>query len=266
MPHRWIAAGRGAGTRALLALVVIGGCLGTVAYAATGPALGGGGTVGAAQPHLSRSVDRRPADAQPPRPLITKHPKKVSISSTASFAFKASRGNLGFQCRLDEGGWRGCRTPLVLRGLGAGDHRFAVRAVSRRGRRGAAARFSWKRVEPRPFAIEPQLASIDALYPGAGPVALPVVLKNPNQVSIFVTGLSVSVTADPPGCDSATNLALTSSSTSHSTPLRLPAKSSVSLPAASVSAPTIALRNLPVNQDACQGARFPLAFSGEAHG
>jgi hypothetical protein len=28
--------------------------------------------------------------------------------------------------------------------------------------------------------------------------------------------------------------------------------------------PAIALRNLPVNQDACQGASFPLAFSGEA--
>jgi hypothetical protein len=33
-----------------------------------------------------------------------------------------------------------------------------------------------------------------------------------------------------------------------------------------VSAPRIALRDLPVNQDDCKGAQFPLAFSGEAHG
>jgi hypothetical protein len=40
----------------------------------------------------------------------------------------------------------------------------------------------------------------------------------------------------------------------------------VTLPAPGVSPPAIQLRDLPFNQDACQGARFPLAFSGEARG
>jgi hypothetical protein len=74
------------------------------------------------------------------------------------------------------------------------------------------------------------------------------------------------VTGDPEGCDSADNLELTQSSASSSAPLRIPARGSVSLPAQGVSAPSIRLRELPVNQDACQRAHFPLAFSGEAHG
>jgi hypothetical protein len=38
------------------------------------------------------------------------------------------------------------------------------------------------------------------------------------------------------------------------------------LPAVGVAAPTIQLRDLPVNQDACQSASFPLSFSGSARG
>ena len=46
----------------------------------------------------------------------------------------------------------------------------------------------------------------------------------------------------------------------------IPAGGAVSLPAPGVAPPTIALRDLPFDQDACQGASFPSLFSGEAHG
>jgi hypothetical protein len=46
----------------------------------------------------------------------------------------------------------------------------------------------------------------------------------------------------------------------------VPAEGSASLPSATVSAPTIAMLNLPVNQDACQGVEIPLDFAGEAQG
>lgn len=236
-----------------MVLVCAGGCLGAAAYAATSR-----GESPAAAP--------RPAAPRPARPLITRHPEKVSTSATVSFAFRAARGEPRFQCRLDRDGWKRCRAPLVLRGLAPGDHSFSVRALSRRGRHGAAARFAWKLLEPRPLEIEPQLSSLGALYPGAPPLALPVVLRNPNPVPVLVTGLRVAAAADPPGCDSTTNLALTPSSASPSAPLALPAGGAVSLPAANASPPAIALRELPVNQDACQGARFPLIFSAEAHG
>ena len=46
----------------------------------------------------------------------------------------------------------------------------------------------------------------------------------------------------------------------------MPAEGSASLPSATVSAPAIAMLNLPVNQDPCQGAEIPLDFVGEAQG
>lgn len=261
--RRSIAAARGA-ARALVVLAVLGGCLAAVAYAAKGPA-GGDGPVEMPRGEI-RNDESTSGGARPPRPLITRHPLRVSTASTAGFAFRAAPGVSRFQCRLDGGGWRACRAPVVFRGLAAGVHRFSVRALNRLGRSGAAARFGWRLLEPKPFSIEPRLSGLDALYPGAPPQALPVVLENPNPVPILVTGLRVAAGADPPGCDSAANLALTPASASPSAPLVVPAGGAVSLPSADVAPPAIALRDLPVSQDACQGARFPLKFSGEAHG
>ena len=117
-----------------------------------------------------------------------------------------------------------------------------------------------------PFSIAPLLSSLSALHPGAPPTALPLVIANPNSVPIFVTGLSVTVTADPVGCASAENLVLGQSGASSAAPIEIPAGGSVSVPSPGASAPTIQLRDLPVNQDACQNARFPLEFSGSARG
>jgi len=121
-------------------------------------------------------------------------------------------------------------------------------------------------LEPRTFSIAPRLAGLGTLHPGAPPIPLPLVIENPNPVPIFVTSLRVSVLADPAGCAGAENLALSQAGASGAMPLEVPAGGSVSLPATGVSAPTIQLRDLPVNQDACQNARFPLEFSGSARG
>ena len=103
-------------------------------------------------------------------------------------------------------------------------------------------------------------------YPGAPAQTLPLTVTNPNPVPIFLTGLTVAATSDPSGCASAANLVLTPAPISAAAPLRVPAHGSVHLPAPGVGAPAIQLRDLPVNQDACQGASFPLAFSGSARG
>jgi hypothetical protein len=263
--ERWVLAKGGVATRVLITLFVAGGCLAAVAYAASSPGPGAKGT-GAGGRDGAHHLVQRPLSPRPPPPRVTRHPKKLSTSATATFAFKPPSGNPGFQCRLDSGDWRRCQSPVTFRGVGGGDHVFAVRAVAESGRRSGAARFRWKRVEPKPFAIESRPSALGALYPGAPPQPLPVLLRNPNPVPIFVTGLRVSVAADPAGCDSAANLALTPSSVSARAPLVLPAGGSVSLPAATVSPPAIALRDLAVNQDACKGAQFPLTFSGEARG
>ena len=46
----------------------------------------------------------------------------------------------------------------------------------------------------------------------------------------------------------------------------MPAGGSFRLPAQGVTTPSIQLRDLPVNQDACKNARFALEFTGSARG
>jgi hypothetical protein len=211
--------------------------------------------------HSARSHSTRPA-----RPRFTEHPGKVVTSTTARFAFVGRGANLRFECRLDSARWTICAAPVGLTELGAGSHAFSVRALGRRGRRSRPTRFRWTLLAPKAFSIVPRLADLKALYPGDPPVALPLMVSNPNPVPIFVTSLRVSVTADPVGCASATNLSLGQSGTSPTAPIEVPAGGSVSLPAPGMAPPTIQLRDLPVNQDACQNTHFPLEFSGSARG
>jgi hypothetical protein len=92
-------------------------------------------------------------------------------------------------------------------------------------------------------------------------------LTNPNSVPIYVTSLSVSVSANsnPPGCSSLTNLRLTQSTVSNDNPVTVPAAGSVTL-ASPPQAPQITLVNRPdVNQDVCKGKSFSLSYSGSAH-
>jgi hypothetical protein len=252
MFREWIAQRGGTTTRALAALVVVGACFGAVALAASQPRGKGEGP--------------RPAGPPPSRPKIVKHPARLSSKSKASFTFTAAQEDLRFRCRLDRDGWQACETPAVFTGIEPGQHSFMVRAVSRRGRYGPAAGYRWTRFAPRQFAIEPRFSGIGALYPGAAATGLPVLLRNPNPVPILVTALRVGVSADPAGCPSNPNLELVAASASKAAPLRLAAGASLSLPSGTATAPAIALRDLDVNQDACQGATFPLVFSGEAHG
>jgi hypothetical protein len=187
-------------------------------------------------------------------------------STTARFAFVGRGANLRFECRLDGAKWRICAAPVELTALAAGDHAFSVRALSRRGKRSRSTRFRWTLLAPKAFSITPRLADLKALYPGDPPIALPLVVSNPNPVPIFVTSLRVSVTADPAGCASATNLSLGQSGASPVAPIEVPAGGSVSLPGPGVAPPTIQLRDLSANQDACQNTHFPLEFSGSARG
>lgn len=231
--------------------------LGAVAYAAT--------------PHGSAPdsvpiAERSQGVNSLPRPKITMHPDKLAISTSAKFNFGVRGSRPLFQCHLDSRTWTACQSPLIFSRLTVGGHGFSVRVVGARGRHGKAARFRWRVLEPMGFSIEPRLESLGSLYPGAPPLTLPLVIANPNPVPIFITSLQVSATANPPGCSSAENLVMAGSSASSATPIKVPASRSVSLPAPGASAPAIQLRDLPVNQDACQKAQFPLSFAGMARG
>jgi hypothetical protein len=253
----------GRSLRALIALVAIGACSAAVAYAASRP-VAGGDKGGARATSSARSAGGRPAAGRPPKPKITAHPETETTTKRARFAFTDRRRGVRFACRLDRGTQRPCRSPLLAR-VGLGRHLLSVRAVSREGVRSAPAKFRWTRLEPKRFSIEADLAGLGKLYPGAPPSPLPLTVVNPNSVPIELTELHVAITADPPGCP-AENLALAPAGVTDARPLVVPARGSVRLPAGAVAPPAIQLRDLPVNQDACQGTEFPLEFTGSARG
>ena len=114
------------------------------------------------------------------------------------------------------------------------------------------------------FSIRPG-AIAGLLHPGAAPLSIPVTLSNPNSVPIYVTSLTVAAMGSPAGCDSTTNISLVQSNASSAIPVEVPADGSVTLPAHGVSTATIELVNLPVDQDACINAAFPLRYTGRAH-
>jgi hypothetical protein len=242
------------GLRALIGLLGVGACFAAASYAASRHQPAAAGAGGGSRP------------AGLPKPAIGDRPDARSPSTRARFSFSVKAPGIRFECRLDGARWTACRTPLSIAGLATGRHRFSVRAVDSRRRHGAAARFRWTVLAAKDFAIVPDLAGLNSLYPGAPPVPLPLTLRNPNPAPILVTALRVSVAADPPGCAGADNLALVQSNASTASPLEVPARGSVGLPAQGVLAPTIQLRDLPVNQDPCQNARFPLEFTGSARG
>jgi hypothetical protein len=97
--------------------------------------------------------------------------------------------------------------------------------------------------------------------PGAKPVPLALRLSNSGVARRHVTRLTVAVARSPARCRAGANLRIVQANVSPRHPIRIPGGGSVVLPAQGVSAPTIQLVNLPVNQDGCKGARFRLRFT-----
>jgi hypothetical protein len=279
----------------LIVLAVVGCCLGAAALAATRSNTSGRVRLVThpLQPRLTEYPDRvttavnaRFDSVQPGRPPARAEPGKP----------------LGQECRLDRGDWERCRLPVSFADLDLGQHRFDVRAVNTAGRFGPAATYVWRvrripaepvapptappasapapqpapPTEPpapppvlpengKPFAIE-QVAGLADLFPGEPAQALSLRVTNPNSVPIAVTSLSFSFAADPPGCPTEENFIIVPSDASAATPIRIGPEESLELPAQGVSPPEIAMRELPVDQNACQGAGLELKLEGEAQG
>ncbi|HEX7293519.1 MAG TPA: hypothetical protein VF259_03150, partial [Solirubrobacterales bacterium] len=260
-------------------------CLGAVvAYGASRVGGGETGLRGQVAVDTPKAGSEGQQGKVPPRPSFIEKPESTSLSSVTQFRFHVAprshrlqpglpasapaggtqRSRRHFQCRYDGSAWQACSSPHRLGAVQPGPHSFAVRILARAGRVGPAAAHSWTQAEPKPIAIEAAGPAED-LHPGFPAQALPVRISNPNGVPVEVTSLTVELPFDPPSCPS-NSFELTPSSASAASPLAIPAGGSVSLPSDEVSAPAIAMLNLPVNQDACQGARLQLLFSGEAHG
>jgi hypothetical protein len=262
--------------RAIFALAAAVACLGGVAYAATG--------LDQSRPAERRDADRpRGTDEGPPRPSFIETPAPGGIDPDSQFRFHIPpRGGTpgpapsqpaqpaprrrSFECRFDGDEWSPCSSPYVLVDLDLGLHSFAVRALNRREEFGKASHYRWTQLEPMKFTIEPLFGELPELMPGDPAQELPVRISNPNPAAIEVTSLTVSVVPDRPACAADPNFAITPSGLTPGAPLSIPAGGSATLPTPAAAAPTLALRDLPVDQNACQGASLQLAFSGEAHG
>jgi len=263
--------------RAIVALAATVACLGGVAYAAS--------IAEQARPLGKKAKQPQQKQGQgPPRPRFIEVPPDGGVDPDSQIRFHVappeSQGAAPgpgpggsapdrwrrFECRLDGGDWDECASPYLLRGLEPAEHSFAVRALNRHGLSGQVARYRWVLLEPKEFSIEPLSGSLDEVMPGAPAQPLPVRIINPNPAPIEVTSLTVTVAPEPSACPAEPNFEVTPSSLSPATPLTVPAGSTARLPTATATAPAVGMRELPIDQNACQGATVHLDFSGEARG
>jgi hypothetical protein len=89
-----------------------------------------------------------------------------------------------------------------------------------------------------------------------------ITFTNHNNFAIKITSLTVSISSSPVGCPASPNVELQQSTLSSSNTFSVPANGSATMTTSA--RPQIRLKNLPVNQNACQGGTFNLAYSGTA--
>jgi hypothetical protein len=89
---------------------------------------GGGGSSGGSGGNNGGSTS---TDTTPPKATITKGPKASSTSTTAKF--KSNEAGSKFQCKLDRGKFKGCKSPKTYKTLKPGKHVFQVQAIDKAG-------------------------------------------------------------------------------------------------------------------------------------
>jgi hypothetical protein len=195
----------------------------------------------------------------PATPVIQQHPSDPTTTPEATFTWTESTSGVSFQCKIDSGSWLSCSSPysFTVDANSNGTHQFLVRAVDTAGNTSGSASFSWK-VNKIDFGIA---GSVTGLYPGVWR-SIAVTITNPNNFTIYITQVNVSVSSSPSTCTAGANLEITPSTLSTSQNAPIPANSTTTIP--SVNQPQIRLKNLPTNQDLCKGATFSLSYTATA--
>jgi hypothetical protein len=65
-----------------------------------------------------------------PQTTISSGPSGSTTRRVATFRFRSSKAGSSFQCKLDSGAWRTCRSPKTYKTLKKGRHTVRVRAIS----------------------------------------------------------------------------------------------------------------------------------------
>lgn len=71
----------------------------------------------------------QPAPSPVPATFLLRKPPAKSRDRTPTFKFRSDLAGAGFQCAVDKGRFRSCRSPFTTKPLKPGRHKFAVRAV-----------------------------------------------------------------------------------------------------------------------------------------
>jgi hypothetical protein len=217
------------------------------------------GNIGPATSY-SWTIDTTP----PPTPTITSGPPNNSTSTSATFAFTDSEAGVTFSCQLDSGPFSPCTSPITYTGLGIGGHQFGLRAIDAAGNQSAEALWNWQ-IKTADFTISGSAQGL--LYPGGAARTVRLTLGNANDVALFVTSLTVTVSgATVNGGPTSCNLSafqVTQSNVSSTNTVTIPQHGTVTL-SSPPQAPTIRMLDSG-NQDACKNATVSLSYSGSAH-
>jgi RNA polymerase sigma factor (sigma-70 family) len=86
-------------------------------------------------------------DVTAPVVTFSKTPPPTTAETSAGLAFTSSEKGTTFTCRVDNGAWKACASPMSVNGLAIAAHTFSVRAKDAAGNVGSATA-SWKVVPP----------------------------------------------------------------------------------------------------------------------
>ena len=81
----------------------------------------------------SFTVQSPPPDNDPPDTTITDGPSGTTNDTTPTFEFTSTEADSTFECRIDEGSYTPCTSPLTTETLDPGSHLFEVRAIDEAG-------------------------------------------------------------------------------------------------------------------------------------
>jgi hypothetical protein len=105
-------------------------------------------SVALAPPPLPSPIPLSAAGPAKPDTKLLGKPAAKTHDRTPTFRFGSSRPGAGFQCKLDRGPFKACRSPLTTKSLPYGRHTLEVRAVLGAARDSTPATFSFKVVKP----------------------------------------------------------------------------------------------------------------------
>jgi hypothetical protein len=213
--------------------------------------------------HDRFTIDTTP----PPGPTFQKTPTSPTTETKAHFDYQDAEKDVKFQCSLDGGTSTNCGDKKDYDHLSQGSHTFCVVAIDKAGNVSPPSCFAWQiGAGGIPFTIHQVVGSADGITLGETR-SVAITIDNPNSVPIYVTQLTVALTANAgSGTCSATNFSPTSWNAGSSVDELIVPANATNFAVPSGDQPQLTLVPDPDNsQDDCKTKTFTLSFGGSAH-